>query len=659
MAPLDEPIEIKGEFRFRRHGGWIGVFERAILCLIPLVGIVSILNVPLYLGFSFYIQQYLAVFFALTLAATFLVVPVSKSITGSRLPWYDGLFALLSFLVGIYVAVFYFDIIETAGLLPPARILLAAIAILLILEATRRLLGWTMLLSVLVCFFYARYAFLFPGALHGQGVPWARLVNYLYLDPNSLFGIALQVAATVVFSFVFFGQLLFTTGGGLYFTEGAMALFGHFRGGPAKVSVLASGLFGTISGSAVANVVVDGPITIPMMVRTGYRPEVAAAVEAVASTGGQIMPPVMGAAAFLMATFLGIPYAQVAIAAIFPALLYYLSLFIQVDLEAARHGLRGLQKEELPSLKHILAQGWPFLLPIGVLIYVLFFTGIEAEVAGLYASGSIFLVALFRKASRLDHRRLLTVLERSGEGLLEISVVSAVAGLIMGIVALTGLGFTFSQGVVSLAGGNLFVLLILTAIAAGVLGMGVTVTAVYILVVILIAPALVQLGMDPLTAHFFVFYYSVLSFLTPPVCLAVYAAAAIGGTGIWRTAAQAMRLAIVAYIVPFIFAYSPALLLKGPVTEVAIAVVTAIAGVWLLAIGVEGYLFRILSFPKRVVLIVGGLGLMIPGLTTDALGLAIATPVLLWELAARKQALVLKVAGERLAEDRQRSKGVS
>jgi TRAP transporter 4TM/12TM fusion protein len=581
-------------------------------------------------------QQYLAVFLAITMAATFLVVPASKSITRSRLPWYDGLFSLLSFLVGIYVALFYFDIIETMGLLLPTRILLGAIAILLILEGTRRLLGWPILLIVLIFFLYARYTFLFPGALYGQGIPWTRLANYLYLDPNSLFGVALQVAATVVFSFVFFGQFLFSTGGGLYFTEGALALFGQYRGGPAKVSVVASSLFGTMSGSAVANVVVDGPITIPMMVRTGYRPEVAAAVEAVASTGGQIMPPVMGAAAFLMATFLGIPYAQVAIAAIFPALLYYLSVFIQVDLEAARRGLRGLPREELPNLKHILAQGWLFLFPIGVLVYVLFFTGLEAEVAGLYATGAVFLVSFLKKASRVTFSKLLIILEKTGEGLLEISIISAVAGLIIGIVALTGLGFTFSQAVVSLAGGNFFLLLVLAAVAAGILGMGMTVTAAYILVVILVAPALVQLGTDPLTAHMFVFYFAVLSFLTPPICLAVYAAAAIGGTDLLKTAFQAMRLAIVAYVVPFIFAYKPALLLRGSVTEVLIAVVTAIAGVWLLAIGVEGYLFRVLNFPKRVVLIVAGLGLMTPGLATDVLGLAIAAPVLLRELANKK-----------------------
>ncbi|MBI2361609.1 MAG: TRAP transporter fused permease subunit [Deltaproteobacteria bacterium] len=588
-------------------------------------------------------QQYLAVFLAMAMAGTFLVVPAHKKAPLDRLAWYDGLFSLLSFLVGLYVALFYFDIIETMGLLLPHRILLGAIAILLILEGTRRLLGWPILVILVIFFLYARFAYFFPGALYGQGVPWFRLVNYLYLDPNSLFGVALQVAATVVLSFVVFGQFLFSTGGGVYFTEGAMALFGRYRGGPAKVSVVASSLFGTMSGSAVANVVVDGPITIPMMIRTGYRPEVAAAVEAVASTGGQIMPPVMGAAAFLMATFLGIPYAQVAIAALLPAILYYLAVFIQVDLQAARYGLRGLKRDELPNFGHILDRGWPFLLPIGVLVYVLFFTGLEADVAGLYAAISVVLVSFFTKASRVTFSKLLVILERTGEGLLEIAVVSAVAGLIIGIVALTGLGFTFSQAVVSLAGGNFFLLLVLAAVAAGILGMGMTVTAAYILVVILVAPALVQLGTDPLTAHMFVFYFAVLSFLTPPVCLAVYAAAAIGGTDLLRTAFQAMRLAVTAYVVPFIFVYKPALLLRGSATEVAIAVVTAIGGVALLAIGVEGYLIRVLNWPKRVILIVAGLGLMTPGLATDALGLAIAAPVLLREL-ANKKALARKAA---------------
>lgn len=623
--------ESEEKSRFRKLEGMYGIWEDFLLILVPLIGIISILNLPLYFGLTFFIQQYFAIFFGLLMGLVFILVPFRKGCSLERLPWYDLILSMLGLVVGIYLALYYKEIVVELGLLLPHRIVLGTIAIILILEASRRVLGWPFLTIVLLFMFYALFSYLFPGGLYGKGVSWYRLATFLYLDPQGILGIAIEVSATIVFAFVFFGQALFRTGGGEFFTDSAMALMGRYRGGPAKVAVLASSLFGTISGSAVANVVTTGSVTIPLMKKTGYPPFFAGAVEATASSGGQIMPPVMGAAAFLMATFLGISYAQVAISAAIPAILYYLAVFIQVDLEAARNGLRGLSSDELPKLLVVFRKGWPFFIPLLILIWTLFVLMIEPDKAGLYTTAFVFLIACFRKENRLNPKKLLTILKETGEGMLEVGVVCAAAGLIIGIVSLTGLGFTFSQTLVNLAGGNTLILLILAAVGAIILGMGMTVTAAYILMVILIAPALTQLGIDPLNAHMFVFYFAVMSFLTPPVCLAVYAAASLAGADMMKTAYQAIKLAIGAYIVPFLFAYHPSLLLQGNIFNVFHAVITAMIGISLVAIGVEGFLFRKLNPFKRVLLILGGLGCMIPGWRSDLAGLIIGVPIIIWE----------------------------
>ncbi|MBM4340466.1 MAG: TRAP transporter permease [Deltaproteobacteria bacterium] len=619
------------ESRFRRLSGILGYWEDMLLVSIPLIGVVSILNLPLYLGLTFFIQQYFAIFFGLIMALVFILVPTRKGAPKDQLPWYDLVCSFLSLVVGAYLAFYYKEIVVELGLLVPSRIVLGTIAIVLVLEASRRVLGWPFLSIVFIFIFYALFTFLFPGRLYGKGVTWSRLATFLYLDPQGILGIAIEVAATIVFAFVFFGQALFRTGGGEFFTDSAMALMGRFRGGPAKVAVLASSLFGTMSGSAVANVVTTGSVTIPLMKKTGYPPYFAGAVEATASSGGQIMPPIMGAAAFLMATFLGIPYVKVALSAAIPAVLYYMAVFIQVDLEAAKNGLKGLPSEALPRLLAVLRKGWLFLIPLSILIYTLFIQMIEADRAGLYATASVFLVCCFRKQDRIGLKKVIKILKETGEGMLEVGVVCCAAGLIIGIVSLTGLGFTFSQALVSLAGESTLLLLILGAAGAIILGMGMTVTAAYLLMIILIAPALIQLGVAPLNAHLFVFYFAVMSFLTPPICLAVYAAASLAGADMMKTAYQAIKLGIAAYIVPFLFAYHPSLLLQGDIFDIIHAVITAMIGISLLAIGIEGFLFQKLNWVKRTLLILGGLGCLIPGWRSDLIGLAIGVPILLWE----------------------------
>ncbi len=625
-----------GGSRFRRPGGIFGYWEDILLVSVPVMGMISILNFPLYFGLSFYIQQYLSVFFGLIMALVFILVPFKKEAPRDRLPWYDLVLSTLGLMVGIYLALYYKEIVVELGLLVPSRVVLGTIAIVLVLEASRRVLGWPFLTIVLLFMFYALFTFLFPGRLYGKGVTWPRLATFLYLDPQGILGIAMEVAATVVFAFVFFGQALFRTGGGEFFTDSAMALMGRYRGGPAKVAVLASALFGTMSGSAVANVVTTGSVTIPLMKKTGYPPHFAGAVEATASSGGQIMPPIMGAAAFLMATFLGIPYEKVAMSAALPAVLYYMAVFIQVDLEAAKNGLKGLPSEMLPKLFVVFRMRWPFLIPLFVLIYALFIRMIEADRAGLYATASVFFICCLRREDRLDLKRIAKILKETGEGMLEVGVICSAAGLIIGIVSLTGLGFTFSQALVSLAGGSTFLLLILGAAGAIILGMGMTVTAAYLLMVILIAPALIQLGIAPLNAHLFVFYFAVMSFLTPPICLAVYAAASLADADMMKTAFQAIKLGVAAYIVPFLFAYHPSLLLQGNILEIIHATITAMIGISLVAIGIEGFLFRELNWLKRVLLILGGLGCMIPGWKSDLIGLALGIPIVILEWKANR-----------------------
>jgi TRAP transporter 4TM/12TM fusion protein len=617
--------------RFRRPDGILGFWEDILLLSVPVTGIISIFNLPLYFGLSFYLQQYLAIFFGLIMALVFVLVPIKKKAPMDRVPWYDLVLSTLGLLVGIYLSLYYKEIVVEMGLLTPVRVALGTIAVVLILEASRRVLGWPFLTIVLIFMFYALFTFLFPGRLYGKGVSWPRLANFLYLDPQGILGIAIDVAATIVFAFVFFGQTLFRTGGGEFFTDSAMVVMGRYRGGPAKVAVLASSLFGTISGSAVANVVTTGSVTIPLMKKTGYPPYFAAAVEATASSGGQIMPPIMGAAAFLMATFLGLPYSKVAVSAAIPAILYYMAIFIQVDLEAAQNGLRGLSPEMVPKLGNVFHKGWLFLIPLFVLIYTLFIRMIEADRAGLYATASVFLICFLRRNDRLNLTKVTKIFKETGEGMLEIGVICSAAGLIIGIVSLTGLGFTFSQALVSLSGGSTLLLLILGAVGAIILGMGMTVTAAYLLMVILIAPALIQLGVAPLNSHLFVFYFAVMSFLTPPICLAVYAAASLAGAEMMKTAYQAIKLGIAAYIVPFLFAYHPSLLLQGSYPEVIHAVLTAMIGISLVAIGIEGFLFRKLGWMKRVLLILGGLGCMVPGWRSDVIGLVIGIPIIFWE----------------------------
>ena len=509
--------------------------------------------------------------------------------------------------VGGYIFFNYGDLVGSLGIITTDKVIASAIGTLLLFEATRRQAGWSMVTVGLVALAYAYFGHFLSGMFETRVIRWDRLLTYNYLGAGAIFGTPLYVAATIVTSFVLFGQILFLIGGGDAISDFAFALMGKRRGGPAKVAILSSALFGSLSGSASANVATTGILTIPMMRRVGYSAEKSAAVEAVASTGGLILPPVMAATGFLMAEFLGIPYSSVAIAAALPALLFYFCLYLQVDFEAAKDGVTGAQAGDLPNLRKSLRGIVPVILPFAVLLYTLFalyWSPAAAAFAGTFAT-FILSVAIAKMRNGLGG--YIDVLAKAGEATVFVAIMCAMAGLVVGCLGLTGLGSSLSQHLVAIAGGNIWLLLLFAAFGCIILGMGVPVTATYIILVILIGPALVQVGIDKLAGHMFVFYFGTLSFLTPPVCLAVFVAASIAGSKPMISAVHALRYAIVAYIIPFAFVFNEAYLFQGPWQQIAEAVVAGIVGVILISAGLVGYFRAPLSMPVRVVVIAGGL----------------------------------------------------
>jgi len=449
----------------------------------------------------------------------------------------------------------------------------------------------------------------------------------------------MMVTAVIVLAFILFGNMLFGVGGGAFLSDFSMSLFGRFRGGPAKMAVVASSLFGTVSGSAVANVATTGVMTIPLMKKIGYKPHLAGAIEAVASTGGQLMPPIMGAAAFIIAEFTGIPYTKVAIAALIPAILYYIGVFVQVDLEAGKAGLTGLPRDQLPPVRGSLRHSYLFVVPLVVLVYILFILYWPPGKAALAGALSILLVSFIRREIRSRPAWLLEALEKTGRNLLELAVIVAMAGLIIGVINFSGIGFIFPLILGQLAGANVYLLLLIIAGACIILGMGMPTVAVYILLGVLMGPALIQLGIDVLAAHLFILYFGTLSMVTPPICLAAFASAALAGADSMRTGYTSMRMAILAYPVPFLFVFFPALLLMGSPVETTLAVITAMIGSFLIGCAIVGYLFRNLSPQVRVLMTLAGISLLIPastpyfivGLLSDIVGVLLALPLLFWE----------------------------
>jgi len=562
---------------------------------------------------------------AFSLVLAFLLFPARASAAPDRISWSDlGLAALCLGCVG-YLFVNYGYITSrfpTADPLTAADMAVGALATLLVLEATRRTIGLALPL-VAVCFVvYALLGPWLPGELRHRGLSLEILIDQTYFTSEGIFGIPLGVAGSYVILFIIFGAFLEKSGAGQFFMNFANAIAGGSRGGPGKVAVVSSSLFGTISGSAVANVMVDGWLTIPMMKKTGFKPEAAAAIEAVASTGGQIMPPIMGAAAFVMAEFLGASYAQVMIAAAIPALFYYGALFAAIHFNAVRSGLRGIPREELPVLGHIVWRQGHLFIPL-LVIFVLLLQGFTATYAAILSTVSVLVLSWIRPESRVTLRRAIEALRDGAEQTVPVAMATASAGIVIGVILQLGLAIRFTSFLVDLAGGSLIVALVITMIAGVILGMGMPTTPAYIMQAALLIPALIKLGVIPMAAHMFAFYFSCLSAVTPPVALAVYAAASISKSSLWRSGWQAVKFASAGFIVPYFFVYSPALLFSGTWGEIAQAVVTGTIGVVALAAGLEGQFIREAKPWERGIFIAAAFMLIKPGLYTDLAGLGL------------------------------------
>ena len=560
----------------------------------------------------------------------FLVFPARKSHQRvNHIPWYDVVMMVLGTGAFLYYSANAITIIQQGSLFHPYQIVIGIIGILALAEVCRRSVGLPILL-VAACFLvYALTAGLSNPSL------WGKLnytIRYLFYGKEGVLSTPINVCSKFIVVFIVFGAFLERTGIAEYFIQLANALVGRFSGGPAKVAVVASALLGVVSGSSVANTVGSGSVTIPLMKEAGYKSEFAGATEAAASTGGQIMPPIMGAAAFLMADYVQIPYGQIALKAVLPALLYFTGIFISVHLEAKKLGLKGIPKEQLPKMLPLLKKSY-LLLPLILLVYLVSTSQRSIQYAAALAIVACIVVTLFSRETRITPMRLLEALAAGGQGSITVAAACGIAGVIAGTITMTGLANMIINAIVILAGNNVFIALVLTMLCCIVLGMGVPTTATYCIMAATCAPILVRMGVPLVAAHFFVFYFGIVADLTPPVALAAYAGSAIAQANPMRTAIQATKLAIGAFIVPYAFAMSPAMLLiDTSLPEVLMITVTSLVGIASVSASMEGYVMGGLNWFQRGLMLAGGLMMIVPGLTTDFVGVALSGLVLVMKL---------------------------
>ena len=581
----------------------------------------------------------LTTFVAFIIFIGYLVFPARKGVQKvNHIPWYDLVLMVLGTGSFLYYSFNAITIIQQGSIFQPYQIIIGVIGVLCLGEVCRRSVGLPILI-VAVCFLL--YALTF-----GLSNPsfWGKLnysIRYLFYSKEGILSTPINVCSKFIVVFIIFGAFLERTGIADYFIQIANAMVGRYSGGPAKVAVVASAMEGIVSGSSVANTVGSGSVTIPLMKKTGYKPEFAAATEASASTGGQIMPPIMGAAAFLMADYVQVPYSQIVVKAILPAVLYFTGIFISVHLEAKKEGLRGIPKEDLPRLVPLLKKSY-LLLPLILLIYLVGTSQKSIQYAAALSIVACIFVTLFRRETRITPMRLLEALAAGGQGTITVAAACGIAGIIAGTITMTGLANTIINGIVTIAGSNVFIALVLTMLCCIVLGMGVPTTATYCIMAATCAPILVRMGVPILAAHFFVFYFGIVADLTPPVALAAYAGAAIAQSNPMKTALVSTKLAIGAFIVPYVFALSPAMLLIDTnAAEVIMITITSLIGICGVSAALEGYLLTKMQWYQRLLSLVGGLMLIFPGTTTDVAGLTLTALVVVIQLFSRRRAAVI------------------
>jgi len=573
----------------------------------------------------------------LILVLSFVFFPLGRKSWDSPLNIFflvDFILIALSIMIQVYTNWDFSDFLQR----DPTRldVMMGGICFFLILEATRRTIGWILAIISGFFLFQTLYSDMLFGILYGPPMPWPTTVDFLFKQSVGVFGVALGAMASYIILFIFFGSILVQSGAGNFFIDLANSLTGHRVGGPAKVAIFSSAIFGTLSGSAVANVVTTGSFTIPLMKKIGYEPKFAGAVESVASCGGQIMPPIMGASAFIMAEFLGIPYLSVAIGAIIPAVLYFFSVFVMVDLEARKKGFLVLKKEELPKLGKVLKRGGHLIIPL-LIIILLLVAGYTVMMAGFGAILSTFLLIMTKKETRMVPLQFLESFVKAARAAIPVAMACASAGLIVGSLEISGLGIRFSSLILDSSGGILLLALIFCALASIILGMGLPTVSIYITLSALVVPALMKMGVYPLAAHMFVFYFGVLAFVTPPVCAAAYAAAGIAGSNPMQTGFMATRLGIAGFLVPFMFIYNHQLLFVGPIWSTLWAGISAVIGVTSLGCGIQGWILGKVNHLERLFLIAAALLLIKPGIITDAAGFMILALILLRHTLKRRK----------------------
>ena len=609
LAALLEPVAVPTDPVLR-------VVTQILSGLMTILCLAWVLSVPQYLGTAFYTEQLLALVLGLAISIAY----YSVNFRGTRqrgFPHLDIVLGTLGLAVGIWVSIHYPRLLLDVAFRTPEVLIISGIMILLVLEALRRCTGWALLGVVLFFLAYAMVAHLAPIELRGRPVNPGPLAVYLAFDPSAVFGTPLAIGTTIVMMYLWMGEVLFKGGGGEFFNDICIAFFGKSRGGPAKICVVGSALFGMISGSAVSNVVSSGVFTIPMMRKTGYSARDAGAIEAVSSTGGQLMPPVMGAAAFLMAEFLEVPYADVAIAAAFPAVLYYWGEYITVDLMAGRDRLLKYQ-ERIPKVLYVMKEGWHFLPPFALLLFTMFYWDESPEVAAVMATVAMLLGGMVKTYHsttgqyRLKIFDLWHTLSSCGRTTTDLILTLAAAGFVIGVLNITGLGFALTLWLVKLGGDSLIVLLLVTALVSVILGMGMPTTAVYVLLAALAAPSLVQAGVPKMAAHMFILYFGMLSMVTPPVALAAYAAANISKAGVMETGLAACKIGWTAFVIPFLFVLSPTLLMYGDTISIIADCATAMFGVYYVTAGIVGWFYKDFAIWERALLVISGMMAVIP-----------------------------------------------
>ncbi|MBB4929689.1 TRAP transporter 4TM/12TM fusion protein [Lipingzhangella halophila] len=620
---------------------WGGGRAGSVLGLVVLGIAVAFSGYQAYTALSLSLDSYLhrVIHLMFVLVLVFLVRPAAKGAWARRPPMavVDLLLMCTALVVSLYPVVFFGDIVTRIGAPTTLDLTMGAIAIVLLLEACRRTIG--LFMSVLVAAFmvYAWVGPLLPDTFAHRGYTFQRIVYHTYLFQEGIYGLPLGVAATFVFVFILFGALLQKTGGGNFFVGLAYCFTGRYTGGPAKGAVVGSAFMGSVSGSAIANTVTSGAFTIPLMKRVGYKPHEAGGVEAAASTGGQVLPPIMGAGAFIMAERLGVPYVDIVKVAIIPALMYFAVVFVFVDILARKRGIGGLPPEQLPRLRTTLAAGYHFLAPF-ILLITLLLMYVTPLRAGLYAIALLFIVAMLRAASRLDWRDIGEVFVLAARNTLGVSVATAVAGIIVGMVGLTGLGLALSSVMLSVAGGSLLATLAMIALASLVLGLGLPVTAAYIVLIVLAGPALEDLGVALIVAHMIVYWFSQDSNVTPPVALAAFSASGIAGSDPMRTGVSAWKFAKGLYLIPLLMAYSP-LLLNGTPAEVAWAAASGMVALVAAAVALEGFMRRRTLLVERIGFTIAAVLVFHPDFWTDAAGVALAAVLFAVQFLGEKTAI--------------------